>query len=232
MYARNSIVNHFVANRLGLLNRRSGLVFALVGGVAMFLGLASVLRNQQRQVVSSAALNAQFLPGGELRPIAEVRDAVRSMKLVTTEVTGQVSKTVADERWRGNAVATVEAPVVYHYGVDLSRLDTADVRLERVLKSYRIRIPPPERIASELDMDKRSESVTVTGTRFRSRAGEFVLGLARVGIHSAARDALLPPEQMQRICAETLERVKEFVQKIVGPDMGVEVEFAETPRPS
>jgi hypothetical protein len=207
--------------------RRYGLASFLLGS-ALFGGLAFLLHSQQQEVVSSTRIEAQFDENGKLRPLAEVVETTRALKLVTVIVNSKVRTRVRDERWRGTASAEVEAPVRYVYGVDLAGLDPGAIRMGNILGMYEITIPHPTRIAAEVDGSHPVEEIVeVTGSRFRSQAGEYYLGLARKEIYDKARKSSLPPEVMEQIDAQTREQVEVLVRRFVGPSAEVRVKYKE-----
>jgi hypothetical protein len=200
---------------------------ALLFGTAIFAGLAYELKTQQREVVSTTGqAAAQFDEQGKLRPVAAVLETTRALKLVTVTVESQVTAKVSDERWRGKASASVRTPVKYVYGVDLSGLDHESIRMGSILGMYEITIPRPTRIAIEVDGSRPVEEVVeVSGTRLRSVAGEFYLGLARKAIYEEARKSSLPGEQVERIEKMTREQVEDLVRRFVGPSAEVRVSY-------
>jgi hypothetical protein len=147
---------------------------------------------------------------------------------VTVIVNSRVRTKVRDERWRGTASAEVEAPVRYVYGVDLAGLDPGAIRMGNILGLYEITIPRPTRIAIEVDGSRPVEEIVeVTGTRFRSQAGEYYLGLARKEIYEQARRNNLPPATMEQVYTETREQVEALVRRFVGPSAEVRVKYKE-----
>src|SRR5262245_53793931 len=123
----------------------------LVIGALIFAGLAFYLHSQQGELLSHGGIDAQLDENGKLRPLAEVIETTRALKLVTVIVNSRVRTKVRDERWRGTASAQVEAPVRYVYGVDLAGLDPGAIRMGNILGMYEITIPHPTRIATEGD---------------------------------------------------------------------------------
>jgi hypothetical protein len=200
---------------------------ALLFGSAIFVGLGIVLKNQQGEVVSTAGqAAAQLDEQGKLRPLASVLETTRALKLVTVTVESQVTAKVSDERWRGKASASVRTPVKYVYGVDLSSLEHESIRMGSILGLYEITIPRPTRIAIEVDGSRPVEEVVeVSGTRMRSVAGEFYLGLARKAIYEQARRSTLPKEEIERVEQMTREQVEELVRRFVGPSGQVRVTY-------
>ena len=207
--------------------RRFGLVSFFLGG-ALFGGLAYLLHTQQQQLLSTTRIDSQLDEEGRLRPLADVIETTRALKLVTVIVNSRVRTKVRDERWRGSASAIVEAPVRYVYGVDLSGLEHDAIRAGKIMGLYEITIPRPARIATELDGSHPVEEVVeVTGTRMKSVAGEYYLGLARKEIYESARKSELPPEKMDEIYAMTREQVETLLRRFVGPSAEVRVTYKD-----
>jgi hypothetical protein len=207
--------------------RRAPWTMLVVGGL-IFSGLAYYMHAQQQQILSTSRVDSQLDENGKLRPLAEVIETTRALKLVTLIVNSKVRTKVRDERWRGSAQAEVEAPVRYVYGVDLAGLDPGAIRMGNILGLYEITIPRPTRIATEVDGSRPVEEIVeVTGTRFRSQAGEYYLGLARKEIYDQARKNNLPPETMEKINDETREQVEALVRRFVGPSAEVRVKYKD-----
>ena len=208
--------------------RFRGSLSTLLLGSAIFGGLAYYLHVQQGDVLSTSRVATELDENGKLKPLAEVVETTRALKLVTVIVNSKVRTKVRDERWRGTASAEVEAPVRYVYGVDLAGLDPGAIRMGNILGLYEITIPRPTRIATEVDGSRPVEEVVeVSGTRFRSQAGEYYLGLARKEIYDQARRNNLPPETMDQINTQTREQVEALVRRFIGPSAEVRVRYKD-----
>ena len=208
--------------------RFRGSLSTLLLGSAIFGGLAYYLHVQQGDVLSTSRVATELDENGKLKPLAEVVETTRALKLVTVIVNSKVRTKVRDERWRGTASAEVEAPVRYVYGVDLAGLDPGAIRMGNILGLYEITIPRPTRIATEVDGSRPVEEVVeVSGTRFRSQAGEYYLGLARKEIYDQARKNNLPPETMDQINTQTREQVEALVRRFIGPSAEVRVRYKD-----
>lgn len=201
---------------------------ALLIAAALFAGLAAYMRSLERGVVRDARINDAIGPGGKLRPIAEVAQAIRSMKLVTVEVATKVTSESSSDSWRGAVNAKVEAPVRLLYGTDLSRLKASGVAFSALEGVLLVRIPTPERIATEVCTDSEQVDVTVGWMRFRSRAGEYFLGLARHDLSERAREMTLAPQDAEFVRKTTREQVESLVKKIVGDKTRVIVQFDDS----
>src|SRR6266576_1728405 len=82
-----------------------------VAGLAVFVGLAAYLRQVQQSVLEAARAQAEMDADKPPRPLAEVTQAVRAMKLITVEIDTKVKVERGDSSWRGDVQASVEAPV-------------------------------------------------------------------------------------------------------------------------
>jgi hypothetical protein len=202
---------------------------AIFLGSVLFVGLAVLLHSQQGAVLTTTdRIAGQLDDEGKLRPLADVIETTRALKLVTVMIDSTVRTEVHDEGWRGKAAASVKAPVRYVYGVDLSGLDPDAIRMGHILGIYEITIPRPTRIAVEVDGSHPiEETVDVTGMRFRKVAGEYYQGLARKEIYEKARQSSLPDETLEKIDTQTREQVESLVRRFVGPSAEVRVKYAD-----
>lgn len=207
---------------------RSAAVLGVVA-LAVFIALAAYMRSLERGAISGAGVDEQFTPTGQLRRAAEVAASVKSLKLVTVEISTRVSATSGDESWRGEARATVNAPVRLLYGTDLSAIRVNSVSLSPLLNSCVVRVPRPERIATEVYSEDEDNTVHVGWLRFRTRAGEFHLGQARKGLHEQAREMALSAQEAERVREETRSQVAELLRKALGRKTDVIVFFDDEP---
>jgi hypothetical protein len=201
-------------------------LLALAAG--LFSGLVVYMRSLERGALRSALINDQVGPSGKARPVAEVAQSIRSMKLVTVEVATTVTSDSEHDSWRGGVNATVKAPVRLLYGADLSRLRT--VAYSPLERAWLVRIPTPERIATEVCTDSEQAEVQVGWLRLRSRAGEYYLGLARRDLSERARALTLSAEDAEFVRRATREQVEGLLKRIVGTGAGVRVEFDDSVR--
>lgn len=203
-------------------------VAALAGLAAVvFVALALFMRGMERQVISRARVDEQLTAAGKARPLAEVARAIQQMKLVTVEVDSQVEALTAHESWRGDVAAKVNAPVKLLYGADLSRMTVGAITLSPVSGGLLIKIPRPERIATEVCGDSESIDVTLGWLRLRSRAGEYYIGLARHDLYQRARELTLSPADAAFVRKTTREQTEAMVKKIVGGRTPVAVVYED-----
>jgi hypothetical protein len=203
--------------------------FALVtaaAAVALFFGLSAVLRHQQRQIVTGVTITDSLDERGNVRPLSEVVEAARALKLVTVVMETRVQARMTDDRWYGDVSAVVEAPVRYVYAVDLAKLERSAIGY--VTDTYVVTVPPPAVIAVEVDgSNPIHEVVETSGMRYRSMAGEKYLGLARKAIYDNARREVLPAERAKQVREQSREQVAALIRHIIGADTAVRVRFED-----
>lgn len=202
-----------------------GLALAGLAG-ALFVGLSSYMRSLERKALSHARINEQLTAAGEPRPLAEVARAIQQMKLVTVEVQSSVTAETGQKSWRGDVGATVEAPVRLLYGTDLSKMNVQSLAASP-LGGLLVRIPRPERIATEVCGDAESVNVDVGWMRLRSRAGEYYLGLARRDLFQRARELTLSPKDARKVRETTLKQTEDLIRKVLPPSTPVAVVFED-----
>lgn len=225
-----------------LRRRRRGTLFVWAAALSLFATLAVVLRWQEQRAIRDFAVERDSAAPVAAAPISVGQDLepfelnavrlVRSLKLVTVEAEATASASRFDQNWRGRAEARVSAPVRHLYGVDLTNLRDDAISTGEILGTLSLRLPTPERIASEVDFDELRERVDVGGWRFRSGIGAQLLNQARLGVGRAAPEATLSLEQQQEIRAQTRERVRELVTKLLRGHRIVIVRFEDEYLPS
>jgi hypothetical protein len=198
-----------------------------ISALALFCGLAAYLRSLEASALRNPAINDQLTASGRARPLAAVSQALREMKLVTVSIDSTVTATTAHDSWRGDVAATVRAPVRLLYGADLSKLSSQSLAYSPLSRGYHIRIPAPERIATEVCGDAEDVEVQIGWLRFRSRAGEYYLGQARKDLYERARELTLSPEDAAFVRRATREQTEALVRKIVGGDAPVTVAYED-----
>jgi hypothetical protein len=198
-----------------------------LGGLALFGALAGYLHWQQSQFAAPSA--AEQLATRERPPqLADVRQAVRAMQLVTVTLDTQVTINARDESsWRGDVDATITVPVRLFYGTDFSLARVESLKLGPLVTAYLVRAPEPTRIATEVYPEHEESQVQTGWLRFRSIAGEYALGLARRSIGEEARRMVLRPEDAEMIRDHTRQRLTELVKAIAGEDVTVTVMFED-----
>jgi hypothetical protein len=202
-------------------------VLTLAGvSLAVFVALAVSMRAMERRVVAHARVDESLTDAGKARPLAEVARKIAEMKLVTVEVDSKVTAETSHESWRGDVGAKVEAPVKLLYGADLSKLRLGGLTASPV-GGLLVRIPTPERIATEVCGDSESIGVNLGWMRLRSRAGEYYVGLARHDLYQRARELTLSEEDAVFVRKTTREQTEQLVKKIVGERTPVTVVYED-----
>lgn len=197
---------------------------AVIGGF-VFLALTAYMREMEARSLRGVSDPLLVGPAANLTQTARVAESVRSLKLVTVQITTRVTAESSDSSWRGDASATVDAPVRLHYGTDLSKLDEGAVTFSPLMNECLVRVPPPSRIATEVIGTQEESEIHVGWLRFRAQAGEKHLGQARLQLYERAQDLRLLPHDAQSVREQTREQVAKMVQGIVGKEMSVKVTF-------
>lgn len=205
---------------------RAGWGFRIGVGVlalGLFAGLSGYLRSLERAALSGGVSDDP--DAGRTRTIAKVRQMVGAMKLLTVELLTTVNYTAGDESWRGDVSATVEAPVKLHFGTDLARARVEWGAIGPATRVVRITAPVPERLATEVVGEAEAVNVSVGWLRFRSRAGEYYLGLARKGIYDAARRMTLSEKDAADVRELTRRKLADAA-RLMAPDEGLDFRIA------
>lgn len=203
-----------------------GTILIVLLGVGLFAGLAA-WQGAMESRARSAGVEDHLGPDGRPRPIAEVVRALARAKLVTVEIDTIVSTEAVDRSWRGEVSARVRAPARLLYGTDLSSMRVDAISRSPLGSTYVVRVPPPQRLATEVCSEREETEVQVGWLRLRSRAGEYYLGRARVGLHEAAQTLELSAEDAAMVRRTTLAQVRAVVRTIVGDDATIVVGFED-----
>lgn len=211
--------------------RRLRVALVITATLAALIG-AGVLHTANQRAIEEArqALLAQQAPPPPPPKTAKVLDAVRAMKLVTSEIKTTVTAQSYDFSWRGDVRAIVGAPATLLYGTDLSELRADAVRFGPFTGQYLITVPPPQRIATEVFPSSEETKVEVGWLRTRGGAGEYHLGLARRGLADEARQLILTPHDEATVRETTRQQVAQVVKSIVGLTP-IRVRFTDEPMP-
>ena len=161
-------------------------------------------------------------------PTAQVLSATRELKLLTVAIESTVTTTKTDESWRGNASATIKAPVKYHFGVDLSQITDHNLSYNPLTQTETLTIPPPTLIAIEVDGSHPiTERIDVSGLRFKKLSGADQLNLAQKSLYDAARKQTLPKKDLEQIRLTTRSQIESSLARFVGPSARLRVKFLD-----
>lgn len=210
-------------------SRRAALIYG-AGVAACALLLALGLRVQQSTAIEAGRMVAVTASQSAVSPAAVARH-VRSASLVTSRLETTVRAQAADTGWNGTVVATVEAPAVLSYGVDLSKFDASRVRISGVGGICVLTVPAPSRVATEVKTGEETFRVELGGLALRAVGGEHQLGLARTRLYEQAARFRPNPVQMSEIRAAAREQIAGVVRTMLGEPTVVRVVF-EDERPS
>jgi hypothetical protein len=165
---------------------------------------------------------------GPVRSTTQVLASIQQLKLLTVQVEAAVRTTAVDERWRGTATATIEAPARFHYGIDLAKLDRDAVEYDYLTQTYTLTIPEPQLIAVEVGLDRPlHEEIQTTGLRMDAMSGQKQMIRAQRSLHEHAQSFELPPNQRERMRQTTLEQTRQALSTFAGPTARVVVRYRE-----
>ena len=207
------------------MNRHAILAIVLCAAAALLV-VGLEMQRRTRSAAPAATVPAAAIESTQT--IANVADAVRTLKLVTWQFETTISAQSVSDKWYGDAVARVRAPVRYQYGVDLERLRHEDVLLGSDGASYVFLVPPPERIAVEVDVAKLEQELRVSGARWRSQNGDRV-DSARTKLAAVAEKVELSPGDEKRLREVSREQLERHLSNVVKPggEARVIVRFAD-----
>jgi hypothetical protein len=161
-------------------------------------------------------------------PTAQVLSATRELKLLTVSIESTVTTTKADDSWRGTASATIQVPVKYHFGVDLSKIDDRNLFYNPLTQIQTLTIPPPSLLAIEIDGSHPiAERIEVSGLRFKKLSGAEQLNLAQKSLYDAARKQTLPQKDLDQIRLATRTQIESSLARIVGSPTHLRVKFVD-----
>ena len=161
-------------------------------------------------------------------PTAQVLSVTRELKLLTVSIESTVTTTKTDESWRGDASATIKAPVKYHFGVDLSQITDPNLSYNPLTQTQTLSIPPPTLVAIEVDGSHPiTERIDVTGLRFKKLSGAEQLNLAQKSLYDAARKQTLPQKDLDQIRLATRTQLESSLARFISPSTHLRVKFLD-----
>jgi hypothetical protein len=208
---------------------------ALAWGYAVIVAIIAisvfaVMSYQSRRVVPASQWANDLDENGHIRPLTEVLELTRQLKLITVKINARVPATVTDKRRLiGEASASIEVPVTYQYGVDLSSLPEHALTFQHISQRYVLTVPPPTMLSCEVDNSKATkEELDVSTWRFK-RLNQDLLVAAHKKVETEARRQMLSPEQTEEVRKLTREQLERLVKALITDDKPLEVRFEETP---
>lgn len=205
-------------------------VAALIGIVALIFGsLAAVLKFQARSVIPIEQwVSENTGTDGHLRPLADIVQLRRHLKLLTATIESRTEVRMEDPSWRGMASATVRAPVIYRFCIDLEKLENNSLRRLPLTNRYVLVVPEPSlQDDPSVDGSRMEEQIDVTGTRFKKLSGRDQAELARKAIYEKARSQVLPLETLGEVRQASRQQVEQLMRNLLGNQANIRVRFLD-----
>lgn len=186
---------------------------------------------QPREPSANAAAPAPTTgPARVAPPIAQVTNAVRSLKLITWAFDTTLDARVVSDRWYGDATAEVRAPVRYQYGVDLGSLRVEDSFYDAASERYVFLVRPPQRLSCEIDLAQLEQTLTTSGLRWKSQNADQI-DAARRTLAARAQALVLSDDDQKRLRDVSREQVENHlrgvISRVTGTDTNVSVRFSD-----
>jgi hypothetical protein len=185
-----------------------------------------VLSYQARRVATPTQWANYLDANDHIRPLTDVIQLTRQLKLITVTINARVPARVIDHRRIiGDASATIIVPVTYQYGVDLANLDEHALKFQPLSQHYVLTVPEPTMLSCEVDHSKATkEQLEVSTFRFK-RFNQNLLVAAHKKAEIEARRRMLSPEQMEQVRTLTREQLERLVKAFITDDKPLEVRF-------
>jgi len=136
-------------------------------------------------------------------------------ELVCLKVETIVTHKMKSEKWRGDTEVAVWAPVVVTYGIDLSALSKDAIVFDRESNTLTITLPRPRVSLVEVDMKRRDELISTTGTRLGTVSGRYYVDEASRELARRAREAASSGCNLEMAEEAAKRAVSEIVYEIV-----------------
>ena len=197
---------------------------------AVAITVIGVVTYQSRKVVPANQWGSYLDENEQIRPLTEVVELTRQLKLITVKINARVPATVTDRRRViGEASAKIEVPVTYQYGIDLSNIPEHALSFQHISQKYVLTVPQPTMLSCEVDNSKATkEDLEVSTWRFK-RLNQDLLVAAHKKAEKEARRQMLSPEQLEQIRQLTREQLERLVKAFLVDDKPLEVRFEDAP---
>lgn len=178
-----------------------------------------------------AATTAPALAPPSTRPVsvAVIAREARDLKLITWAFETTVDAQSVSDKWYGDSIATVRAPVRYQYGIDLGTLKEDSIFRDANTGQLMFIVKPPQRLSAEVDLERLEQSLKTSGLRWRSRnQSQLKATLRELG--AIANGLTLSPGDEQRMREVSRQQVERHLQRVLAriePGLIVTVKFAE-----
>ena len=198
--------------------------------IALAVGVGAVTYwMQPREAATDPAIIPATAPTSRPATLAVIVREARDLKLITWSFETTVDAQSVSDKWYGDAVATVRAPVKYQYGIDLATLEEGSIFRDANTGQMMFIVHAPQRLSVEIDLERLEESLQTSGLRWKSRNQSQLddtrsrLGAIAKGLELSKRD----DARMKEISREQIERHLSQVLSRIEPGVVVGVKFGE-----
>ncbi len=197
-------------------------------GAAVGAGIITYSLQPSAAPVMGSAI-AATTPSTAPAAIAVIVSEARELKLITWSFETEVDAQSISDKWYGDSVARVRAPVKYQYGVDLATLKDDEVFRDPTTGAITFVVATPQRLSCEIDLERLEESLKTSGIRWKSR-NQIQLDETRARLGMIARNLELSPGDEQRMREASREQIERHLRQVLGrldPGIVVNVRFGK-----
>jgi hypothetical protein len=177
----------------------------------------------------AAATAPTTLPATRPVTIAVIMQEARELKLLTWGFETTVDAQSVSDKWYGDAIANVRAPVRYQYGVDLATLEERSVFRDAGTGALLFIVKPPQRLSVEVDVERLEQTLRTSGMRWRSN-NQKQLRRTVNELGAIANNLQLSPGDEQRMREASRQQLERHLHRVLArlePGVVVHVKFAE-----
>lgn len=203
-------------------------VFAAVL-IAVAAGLGTYWLQARPDPQPQAATAPATSPTTRPVTIAVIAQEARELKLLTWSFETTVDAQTVSDKWYGDAIANVHAPVRYQYGVDLATLGEKSVFRDSGTGAVLFIVKPPQRLSVEVDVERLEQSLKTSGIRSRSN-NQKQLRQTVNELGAIANNLALSPSDQQRMREASRQQLEKHLQRVLArleQGVVVNVKFAE-----
>lgn len=178
---------------------------------------------------SPQASPATTSPMSSPSTIAVITQEARDLKLITWSFETSVDAQSVSDKWYGDSIASVRAPVRYQYGVDLTTLEEGSIFRDANTGQVLFIVHPPSRLSVEIDLERLEESLRTSGMRWKSR-NQDQLDDTRRQLGEVAKNLELSKRDEQRMREVSRLQIEAHLQRVLSriePGVMVDVKFAD-----
>lgn len=179
--------------------------------------------------VSMIPAVASTAPSTRPATIALIASEARQLKLITWTFETTLDAQSISDKWYGDSIAQVRAPVRCQYGVDLQTLEDGSIYRDSASGAVTFVVKPPQRLSAEIDVEQLQQSLKTTGLRSRS-GNQTQLDATLKELGAVAKHLTLSPRDEQRMREVSRNQIEQHLQRVLArldPLIVVNVKFAE-----